>query len=127
MLKQWVQVLAHLQRASFVFLISPAWRSWPAILLLASLLFVVIGRLNKRLGQIRNIEAFVGEDGGAYYARGFRDGWMSVPRSGHPPKILTNASCWVLIPGKTFYQSGYDRGQRAAMNGLFSERPIVLP
>jgi hypothetical protein len=48
------------------------------------------------------------------YAKGYQDGWTSVPEAGPPPPVMGFVSLQFLIEGKSFYDSGFERGRTAA-------------
>lgn len=48
------------------------------------------------------------------YAKGFVDGWNSIPGSGPAPEMLPFMSGNLTSDDQTFYEAGYAAGRKAA-------------
>ena len=49
------------------------------------------------------------------YAKGYIDGWNSIPGSGAAPEILPATRGSLTSDGQTFYEAGYAAGRKAAI------------
>jgi hypothetical protein len=48
------------------------------------------------------------------YAKGYVDGWKSIPGSGSAPEILPSTRGQLTADAQTFYEAGYAAGRKAA-------------
>jgi hypothetical protein len=48
------------------------------------------------------------------YAKGYIDGWNSIPDSGRAPEILPSMRGSLSSDDQTFYEAGYAAGRKAA-------------